>query len=234
VTARVLFGFALVLAGWTVMKRRSERMTAAPAGPPAPLAIAWDRELFAEWKSEEDGITVLHPERFDTVRGFGRFTSRKVADGIEEVDVAAFRSMAPRAVITLATYRAEKARTWEQWVALAKQDLGAPPPSDPKTPSPFSAEFGGSDGEYRIVPQGEREALAVSARGAVRYPARGNETMELWHFESRLVAEGDRAVRVTAGVHQAHWEQARPGMDRVLASFRWIPPYSKRGVRSEE
>ncbi|MBM3457364.1 MAG: hypothetical protein FJX77_02345 [Armatimonadetes bacterium] len=219
-----MFAAAVASAVWTGYQQRQGRLGRRLEPQPVrlqPLSLDWSRELFQTWKLEEDGISLEYPARFDVVRGFGKFTARWVAGGIREEDVAAFRSMAPRSVITIALYRAPRQMTWAEWKALALRDRGAPPARDPKAPAPFAAELGGSDFEDREVQLGEFPALAVRARGAVKYPIRGSETLELWQFDSRLVAQGDRAVRVTAGVHLEQAALARPGLDRVLNSFRW-------------
>jgi hypothetical protein len=243
--ARGLFVAAVLAAGYGMWLKRAATPSGHPAAAEAqalrksPIAIDWPREEFLSWSSAEDGIEIRYPARFDAVRGFGRFTSRDVEGGIEEggieeTDVVSFRSSEPRAVIVVAAYRAARPLTWEEWTSLAKENPPPQPPDpDPQTPdprpqigrqlppSPFALEFGGSDREFRETRAGERPALAVSARGAVKYPIRGNEQWELWRFESRLVAEGDAAVRVTAGVHHDHYEGAREGLERALESFRW-------------
>jgi hypothetical protein len=192
----------------------------------AAVHVDWAREPFSRWTSVEDGVELLYPgRRYDAVRGFGQFTSRDVAGGIQETDIVAFRSAAPRSVIAVAAYKAPRPLSWDEWVALAKGPVSSnSQPPAPNAPAPFSAEFGGSDQAFRMTTVGGRQALAVSARSAVRYPIRANTQMELWQTESRLVAQGDRAVRITAAVHTDHYEAARPGLERTLESFRWNPP----------
>jgi len=221
--ARVVFAAALVAA---VSRLRPAQ---PPAGPPVaplrkvPVAIDWPREPFATWTSVEDGIALEYPTRYDAARAFGKFTSRDIAGGIVENDVVAFRSGEPRSVIVIALYRASKPLSWPEWTALAKTPVPTPAPGS-RDPSPFGGEFGGSDKQYREVRQGDRTMLAVSAKGAVKYPIRGNEQMELWRFESRLAAQGSAAVRITAGAHADQWEGTRAGLERTLESFRWTPP----------
>lgn len=226
-TARILFAAALVSMGFVIYRRRQTQQAPPPPLRVAPLALDWTRELFQPWTSVEDGIALEYPARFEPVRGFGRFTSRKVAGGLVEEDLVAFRSMAPRGVIVVALYRAPRPLTWEEWRKLVLADRGAPPPAKPGAPTPFAAEFGGSDYIDRLTTAGDRPALAVQARGAVKYPIRGSETMELWQFESRLVAQDARAVRITAGIHSDQAASARPALQRTLNSFRWKPPSSR-------
>jgi hypothetical protein len=187
--------------------------------------IDWSREAFLTWKSLEDGVSLEYPARYEAMRGFGRFTSRSLAGGLTEMDVGAFRTTVPRSVIAVATYRAAKPLAWDEWIQLAKAPYGPT-----KTPSPasalslFAAEFGGSDKEYRRLTLDGRPGLEVTAKGAVQYPLRGSERWEMWRFESRLFADGDRAARLTAGVHEDQWPGAREGLRRTVESFRWKPP----------
>ena len=220
--ARCLFVAAALAAAHGFWLRRSRPAEAHVEGlRQAPVSIAWTREEWATWESAEDGIRVRHPARYDTVRGFGRFTSRDIEGGIFESDVVAFRSNEPRSVITIAAYKAPKPLSWEEWTALAKAALPAVPARDPRAPTPLAAEFGGSDRAFRTLDVAGRPMLAVTARGPVRYPLRGNDRWEMWHFESRLVAEGDRAIRITAGVHVDQHAGARQGLERTLESCRW-------------
>lgn len=230
--ARGLFAAALAAAlfGWWRRDRVRARVPAPAPYRAEPLAIDWRRERFRPWSSAEDGVRLEHPERFEPVRGFGRFTSRDLKDGLVETDVVAFRCGAPRAVIVVALYQSPRARSFEEWVSLARAEPEPPQPAPPAAgpfrgpaPAAFSMEFGGSHRSFRRLRLGERSALAVEARGAVQYPARGNPRMELWHFESRLVALGDRAARITAGVHTDQHAAAAPGLRRTLDSFRWEP-----------
>jgi len=237
--ARVLTAGAFGSLVYLIWANADEMHRPPPAaGAPlrlSPLEIDWSREPFQQWGSAEDGVALVYPSRFEAVRGLGRFTSRDLRDGLTETDVVAFRSMEPRAVIVVAAYRAARPLGREAWVKLAKAPGGPPPEPGVRAPSAFSMEFGGSAKTYRRLRIDGREALAVSARGAVKYPARGNERMELWQFESRLLAEGERAVRITAGVHLDHAATAAPAFDRVLASFRWTPerPAHRRSADPE-
>jgi hypothetical protein len=236
--ARGFFVAAVAAVGYGFwLKKQRPPETEGPVQVKA-ITIDWSREEFRQWSSPEDGLSVSYPARYDAVRGFGRFTARDLQDGLEEQDAVAFRTGEPRSVITVATYRSEKPRSWEEWVALAKRptpQITTPPPTQKQRgllgiplgeklpPSPLSAEFGGSEMEFRQVKVGNRPALAVTARGAVRYPLRTNEIMELWRFESLLLAEGTRAVRITAGVHADQYQATEPGLRRTLNSFRWTP-----------
>ena len=237
--SRAFFVAAVAALGYGFWLRQHK-----PADPEEPVQVKavkidWSREPFSTWESKEDGIQLSYPTRYDAVRGFGRFTARDLQDGIEEQDAVAFRTGEPRSVITIATYRSQQPRTFDEWVALAKRPvptLTTPPPADTQRgplglnlgkalpPSPLGAEFGGSDLQFRRTEAGGLPALAVTARGAVRYPLRTNEVMEMWRFESLLIAEGMRAVRITAGVHADQYAATEPGLRRTLASFRWTPP----------
>lgn len=239
--------FAAALASLAAGFWLRERPPAQPAERPyrpsstgvegSTARINWVQEEFLRWESSEDGLSLSYPARFDAVRGFGRFTSRDLQDGLVQQDAVAFRASAPRAVIAVSTYRAESPLSWVGWQRLARRPtprLEGPPPEPPRgplelnigrklPPSPLSSEFGGTDLEYTPARIGTLPALAVQARGAVRYPLRSNETIELWRFESRFAAQGDRAVRITFGVHADHYEATLPAIRRVLASFRWDP-----------
>jgi hypothetical protein len=125
----------------------------------------------------------------------------------------------------VAGYKAPKPMSWEEWMRLAKAPYGpTEKPAAAGTDSLFAAEFGGSEKHYRRITVDGRDGLEVAAKGAVQYPLRGSERWEMWHFESRLFAEGDRAIRITAGVHQDQWPGTREGLQRTVKSFRWAPP----------
>lgn len=225
--SRALLVAAFAWAVYTVWTRSTE-VRRPPAGKEhslrlPPPRIDWGREPFKNWASPEDGIELQYPARYEAVRGLGTFTSRVLREGLTETDVAAFRCAEPRSVIVAAAYRSPRPRTWKEWTALARAGPGPPPDPASDEPSAFAMEFGGSDREYHTVAVTGVPCMAVSARGAVKYPARGNDQMELWRFESRLFARGERAVRVTAGVHEDHYAAALPGLERVLESFRWSP-----------
>jgi hypothetical protein len=221
-TARFLFAASVFAVGYGIWYGRTHPVTApAEALRQKAVSIDWSREPFQHWTSPEDGVEVTYPSRYEAVRAFGRFTSRDLVGGLVETDVVAFRSAEPRSVILIAGYKSPRPLAWEEWIALAKEEVQVA--SGPGKPSSFSAEFGGSDKTYRRVKAGDRSALAVSATGAVKYPIRGNEQMELWRFESRLVAQGDTAVRITAGVHSDQYAATRPGLERTVESFRWSP-----------
>jgi hypothetical protein len=192
-----------------------------------PVQIDWSREQFRQWSSPEDGVAVTYPARYDATRAFGRFTSRDLSGGITEQDVVAFRSGQPRSVIIVAAYKAPHPLTWAQWVALAKHEP-APTPPQQAAPTAFPYEFGGSQRVYAPARVSGRAALAVSGEGALKYPMRGNQQMELWRFESRFTAEGDTAVRITAGVHADQYAGAREGLEKTLDSFRWTPPSARQ------
>lgn len=217
--ARGVFGAAVLVLGLLIWRQARERPSApAPIVSNAPaIHIDWTREPFTEWKGEDPDVILQYPLRYEAVRGFGRFTSRDMAQGMKETDVVAFRSAAPRSVITIAAYKAPRALSWPEWTALARLEQ-----RDGKGAPTLAEEFGGSERVYKEIRQGDRPALAVSARGGVRYPVRGSEAWELWKFESQFVAEGDRAVRVTAGVHVDQYAAALPGFRKVLESFRWL------------
>jgi hypothetical protein len=241
-TARGFFAAALLAAGYGFWLRRQPPpptpAAAQGARPEALAAIDWAREPFQPFAIAEVGISLLHPARFDVNRGFGRFTSRDLAGGIKETDLAAFRCARPRAVIAVASYRAPREMTWSQWLALARAPLrppvpeGSTPGARPPAPS-LSSEFGGSDLAYRSERVEGRAWLRVSGRGALRYPVRGNDRWEVWRFESRFAAEGHAALRITAGVHADHHAAAREGLERALASFRWEPRSERRREHSE-
>lgn len=222
ILSRVLFAAALLSLAAVVVQRRS-----APSGPPpvfrmTGVKLDWTRERFVPWVSAEESIEVSRPERFDVVRGFGRFTSRTLERGIYQEDLVAFRSLEPRGVITVAVYRSPKLLSWESWKALCR-----PPaeirPTPLGTPGPFWAEFGGSRHRLWDTVLEGRPALSVTAEGAVQTPVRGDERIEPWRFESVFSASGRRAVRLTVGIHRDQYAGARPGMERVLLSFRWRP-----------
>ena len=221
--ARLLIAAGIVAAIQVWRSGKVTVETAASVGV-APLRVDWNQEPFADWSSSEAGIAVRHPARYDAVRGFGRFTSRELAGGLAETDLVAFRCSAPRSVIANATYQAPRSLTWAEWVALAKQVPGPPSAAGAAGTGVFSTVFGGSERVYRQAQVSGRPALAVSGKGAVRYPVRGNDGWELWRFESRFAAAGSTGVRITAGVHDQHYEAARPGIERALDSFRWTPP----------
>jgi len=220
--ALLLAALAAALHGWWLRRARARRPAVAPVATlhPKPAAIDWRRERFVRWESPEDGVALEVPERFEAVRGVGRFTSRALVGGLLETDVVAFRSGEPRGVVVVALYDSPRRRSWPEWAAMARAD----PPQEPQDPGSFASEFGGTARRFAPARQGARAALAIAARGAVRYPARGAEEWEVWEFRSRLVAEGSRAARVTAGLHADHFAACLPVVERVLESFRWSPP----------
>lgn len=237
--ARFFFVAAVAALGYGFWLRQNRPPETEGPVQVKALKIDWSHEEFRQWESQEEGIQLSYPARYDAVRGFGRFTARDLQDGIEEQDAVAFRTGEPRSVITVATYRSQQPHTLDEWIALAKRPVPkvtAPPPAEAQRgplglnlgqklpPSPLGAEFGGSDMEFRRTEVGGRPALAVTARGAIRYPLRTNDLMEMWRFESLLVAEGTRAVRITAGVHADQYAATEPGLRRTLTSFRWTPP----------
>ena len=221
--ARVFFVAALAAAVYGRLLHRSRTEKPQPA-PPPPVAIDWPHEPFRDWSSKEDGIRLEYPARFDETRGFGKFTSRGLLNGVSETDLVAFRSGVPRCVITIAMYQAPQPLSWEQWTALAKASIPEPASVRSKEPSVFAAEFGGSQRRFHALRVRDRTALEIYAQGAVKYPIRGNETMELWDLHSRMFARGAVAVRITGGVLHEQLKNTKPAIDRALSSFRWNPP----------
>lgn len=221
--SRLAFAIGTAALIWGVWYRRTHPSTRAPEPfHVSTIAVNWEREPFQKWSDAEDGIEIEHPSRFDEVRGFGKFTAHAVTDGLSESDLVTFRCMAPRSVIAIAVYRAPQPLTWEQWQALARK-TGPPGGTKPGIPSPLGEEFGALERTYRPTLAGKLPALEVAALGAVRFPQPGQPNIEAWRFESRFVAEGNTAIRLTAGVHQDQYQSALPGLRRTLDSFRWTP-----------
>lgn len=221
--SRALFVAAVLaaLAGvWLRRHRPADVPPAAATRPAAAAAIIPSHEALKSWASAEDGVSLRYPELFDAARGFGEYTARTLQGGLRETDLAAFRCGTPRSVVTVHLYRAPRPMSWGQWRALA--EAGVKPLSLPgETPDTFASRFGGPNRKFSELEQAGRpmldceDTVAESTSGA----------LEVWSIRSRLVAEGDRAARITVGAPTNNWRQVQPLLRQVLESFCWDPPH---------
>lgn len=166
----------------------------------------------------EDGVSLHYPAVFDAVRGFGEYTARDLQGGLREMDLVAFRCGSPRCVVSVHLYRAPRPLSWEQWRDLAKAEVRTAPPRG-ETPDTFASRFGGPNRKFSELEQNGRPLLHCADLVAER-----SGKLEVWSIESRFVAGGDRAARITAGAPAGEWPHVGPLLRQVLESFRWNPP----------
>jgi len=180
------------------------------------LQFDWASHAFQPWRSQVWGVSLQAPEGWAPSEVFDRFTKRPIG-GLTAYDVVALRSAKPRSVIALVRYESPQPLSWEEWQAAFR----APAP-EPLTNS-LRAEFGAGEVEFTSGQLQGRPALFANADGGVTFPMRGNYQVDMWRFRSVLIADGQRAFRLTCGADARQFDAVAAGFEKTLQSLSWQP-----------
>lgn len=202
--SRACLALALVLGAAGILSS-ARRKSPVPAVPSPRLGGA---QTWRRFELAEDGLELEHPDQWEPLRGFGKFTTRRLPGGIAAEDLVVFRGGAPRVVVSVVRYRVEaRGAEPENWTRLAARSA----------PNGLLPEFGGSNYQWSAAGP-ERWCSAV---GAVQVPLRGNIPPELWWFRSRFIPGVHTSLRVTCGTEERCRGELKSTFERVLRSVVW-------------
>jgi hypothetical protein len=154
-----------------------------------------------------------YPSDWDLSTPFERFTRRRLGS-LFAVETLALRRGDPIGLFVVIRYVAPKSRTPEEWLKETR-------------PGGVLAEQFGA----HILSQTSGQLAGIQG---LRVIAEDKVREETYRFESWFLPDGESAYRLTSAAPAARYEAVDKTLDRIVASFRFVPHRSRPAVASGE
>jgi hypothetical protein len=162
----------------------------------------WGQPRWVTARDPAGQFLLDHPSDWDLSTPFERFTKRRLGSVIA-VETLALRRGDPIGLFYIISYVAPTTRTAQEWLKEARSG------------GTLKEQFGA-----RVLTQEPGKLAGVQG---LRVIAEDRVRDKTYRFESWFLPAGDTAYRLTGAAPADQFAVVKPKLDRIVASFRFVP-----------